>query len=381
MDSSFFGRFNALRRLPRRDQVLDDYYTQLLAEYERLDQDKLTPAIKTFVAEAKELYKKDQLTWATAFAFERLILMFLPGNEIESRAWHLRDRYRAIVTKDQYAFYEKTHKQDAKDEELKNDMASLLLVLTEYYAVRQGVEVERTGFSHRVQLMTGVLFITLSLSSPALGCLLNAHFHGFYAIAVMIVGIGVLAMGWWIGKSGWKIAGVAVLVLAAACLLVAHLNQGANCKPGAAFQGTSFFTTLTMVIIAGLFGGAFSMLQRVQSPIMSDDPLGNLLALRTAKREILLSPILGAVGALVLYCIFDAKLLTGELFPKMYEVEHHVKGSLPFSDYLSQAGPLAGVDHAKLLVWSFLAGFSERLLPDALDRLTKQATSKDTTSK
>jgi hypothetical protein len=380
---SFWERFKTLRRLrlPRRDQVLDDYYTQLHAEYERLDSSKLPKSMTDLANEAQVLHEKDRLTWAMAFAFERMILMFLPDAEIAARAWHLRDRYRGIVTKDQYALYEKTHDPDATGDVLRNDMASLLLALTEYYAVRQGIEVERTGFSNRVQMMTGVLLLILGLSYPAIGCLL-ATLGPAHAVAALVIGIGVFAGGWWTGNNSWKNSGVAILVLVFAGLLVGVISHYSNPEPSQCAKGSPpFFTTLVMVIIAGLFGGAFSMLQRVQSPIMDGDPLSNLLALRTAKREILLSPILGAVGALVLYCIFDAKLLTGDLFPRMYEVKKAGSGSLDFATYLSQAGPSEGVDHAKLLVWSFLAGFSERLLPDALDRLTKQTASKDKTNK
>jgi hypothetical protein len=33
-------------------------------------------------------------------------------------------------------------------------------------------------------------------------------------------------------------------------------------------------------------------------------------------------------------------------------------------------------DYAKLMVWSFLAGFAERLVPDTLSRFVAQGTSK-----
>lgn len=380
--NTFWESFKTLRRLrlPRRDQVLDDYYMQLRAEYERLDPSQLSKSITDFANKCQALHEKDRLTWSAVFAFERMILMFLSNAEVAARAWHLRDRYRNIVTKDQYALYEKTHDQNAKDDVLKNDMASLILVLTEYYVVRQGIEVERTGFSHRVQVMTGVLLLILGLSYPAMSNLLVKHFWGPYGIAALVVGVGIFSIGWWTGNGGWKNSGVAILVLTVAGLLVAAINGSESSSPGKGADGaTPFFTTLIMVVIAGLFGGAFSMLQRVQSPIADGDPLSNLLALRTAKREILLSPILGAIGALVLYCIFDAGLLKGDLFPAMFPVPKADKGSLSFAHYLFAAGPVAGVDHAKLLVWSFLAGFSERLLPDALDRLTKQAASKGET--
>ncbi len=302
-----------------------------------------------------------------------MILAYLPEGEVAARAWYLRDRYRGIVTKDQYALYEKTHDPDAKGEVLRNDMSSLLLALAEYYAVRQGIEVERTGFSHRVQVMTGVLLVILGLSYPAVGKLLARVDVTAVALAAL-VGVAVFISGWWGGRGGWKNSGVAILVLVTTAFLVGLIDKAGN-------GGTPFFTTLMMVIIAGLLGGAYSMLQRVQSPITDGDPLTNLLALRTAKREILLPPILGALGALVLYCIFDAELLKGTLFPIMFHVPAPKDGSLPFTSYLSAAGPEAGIDHAKLLVWSFLAGFSERLLPDALDRLTKQAASDNTTKK
>src|SRR4029078_4561252 len=69
---------------------------------------------------------------------------------------------------------------------------------------------------------------------------------------------------------------------------------------------------------------------------------------------ILQSMFTGAAFALVLWLMFLGGLLSGELFPK--EI----------------AGPLTSPipkDLAKLLVWSFIAGFAERFVPDLLDKL------------
>ncbi|HEY0558300.1 MAG TPA: YrzE family protein [Thermoanaerobaculia bacterium] len=371
--ASYIATFKAFRRLrlPRRDEVLDGYYTLLYAEYERFPPG--LPAEVTAVArQVKDLHDKDRLTWPKALAFERVILTLLPDAEIQARAWHLRDRYRRIVTKDQFALYEQTHDKNAKGDVLRNDMISLLVAMTEYYTVRQGIELERTGFSQRVQMFTGVLILILGLSSRGVSHLLPWFFKG-PGFAALAVGAAICGLGWWTGNSGWRSGGVAIMALVSVGLVVAAIGTagGSNNECGS----TQVFTTLVMVIIAGLFGGAFSMLQRVQSPIADGDPLSNLLALRATKREIFLPPIVGAVGALVLYCLFDSQLLPNAIFPKMFEVKHSSQGSLSFLDYLDHAGPMDGIDHAKLLIWSFLAGFSERLLPDALDRLTKQASS------
>lgn len=43
--------------------------------------------------------------------------------------------------------------------------------------------------------------------------------------------------------------------------------------------------------------------------------------------------------------------------------------SVAFSNFIQQTGPSSGVNYALLIIWSFLAGFAERLVPDALSKL------------
>src|SRR5579863_7915724 len=144
---------------PRRDRALDAYFVQLSSDYRHADPQQADGAAKCLVGQSKEDSAADGLTWAAAFAVERAVLRLLPDAELASRAWHVRERYRLAATKDQYEAYDKDPLRVAKatGDTLRNELDSLLLALTDYYRLKQGIDAERTEFSHRVQVLTVVL--------------------------------------------------------------------------------------------------------------------------------------------------------------------------------------------------------------------------------
>jgi hypothetical protein len=71
---------------------------------------------------------------------------------------------------------------------------------------------------------------------------------------------------------------------------------------------------------------------------------------------------------------FIGDLLEGALFP---EVNFEKGGRLSIVEFLQTAGPSGGIEYAKLMVWSFLAGFAERLVPDTLSRFVAKKESSD----
>lgn len=90
------------------------------------------------------------------------------------------------------------------------------------------------------------------------------------------------------------------------------------------------------------------------------------------------SSIFGGVFAIILMLIFQGGLgaTIGDinLFP-VYCMDYPITSSMDFFELLS-CYPETGADVAKLLVWSFLAGFSERMVPGALGKLSSRIGSK-----
>jgi hypothetical protein len=124
--------------------------------------------------------------------------------------------------------------------------------------------------------------------------------------------------------------------------------------------------TMMLAMLAGSIGGFVSMQSRLQAANTRSLPLLDRIELETEQFSLYLSPISGAIFAAILYFLFMGHYLQGTLFPEVSEESL----KLP-------------VNFGGLIVWSFLAGFAERLVPDVLSRLVARsgATAEKTSAK
>ena len=122
-------------------------------------------------------------------------------------------------------------------------------------------------------------------------------------------------------------------------------------------------TTVILVLLMGALGGFLSVQQRLEKIPTEQDPVLTMFQLHNGRFAVRLAPLTGAICALVLFLIFQAELLKGTAFPDM--------GKLNLAP-----------EYGKLLLWSFIAGFAERFVPDTLDNLVPkraETTAKGTT--
>jgi hypothetical protein len=127
--------------------------------------------------------------------------------------------------------------------------------------------------------------------------------------------------------------------------------------------------TFVIVLLMGTLGGFVSTHLRLQSSASEGDAIESLAKLDHGWLSIFISPVSGAIFAAILYMLFAGAFLTGTVFPEIATPAEKIKDGLSFGAFATLTGPATGVDFSKLLVWSFIAGFAERFVPDALSRI------------
>jgi hypothetical protein len=123
----------------------------------------------------------------------------------------------------------------------------------------------------------------------------------------------------------------------------------------------------------GLLGGFVSIQQRLKK--IGDEELE---LLSQSWYQILLIPIYGGIFAGILYVGFLSNIVEGPLFPKFAApvFTQPIPTTNDIRAFLQQTYPASGADLAKLIFWAFVAGFSERLVPQIIDKSQREAEEK-----
>jgi hypothetical protein len=158
-----------------------------------------------------------------------------------------------------------------------------------------------------------------------------------------------------------------LLIISRRLLLFAALSLLAT---SLLFAMTLFWNERLMVswlaFECGIIGGFVSIQQRLRK-IKTDE----LVLLSQSWATILVIPIYGGIFALVLYVLFLSGLVEGHLFPKFYIPEFSIPPTTEnVVAFLSETNPSQGSDMAKLIFWTFIAGFSERFVPQIIQQVS-----------
>lgn len=130
----------------------------------------------------------------------------------------------------------------------------------------------------------------------------------------------------------------------------------------------SFVGTFALVWNCGMLGGAVSLQQRLRNA-ESDE----VDALSSSWPSLLMVPVIGGVFAFLLCILFMSEILDVSLFPKFMDQDCTANARDNLVAFIFKTGPVSTGGTAKLLFWSFVAGFSERFVPQIVRSVSKRA--------
>lgn len=137
-------------------------------------------------------------------------------------------------------------------------------------------------------------------------------------------------------------------------------------------SGSGHSSLLLLIVLSGALGSFFSALLRLYS--FEELPKGFVESgigrqMLYSVMYSLIPPIVGSIAAAVLYVCFASEIIKSDLFPKF---ECRIQTCKTFADFVFEFGPGSPDQFAKALFWGFVAGFSERLVPDLLQRMSER---------
>ena len=143
--------------------------------------------------------------------------------------------------------------------------------------------------------------------------------------------------------------------------------------------GRGGVTITIAVIVAGAGGGFVSSLRRLYS-FQDIFPRREYVQLFRKMNFYVVAysfvpAVVGMIGAVMIYLVFAAGILKDDLFPEFHCA---IEKCTDFHDFVSYWSPKDSAAFAKAIVWGFISGFSERFVPDILNRLaSKEPEAKD----
>ena len=324
------------------------YFDQLLGEYALIPEENVSAQYKKEITEIEDLRDKkpEKLTWDNLLKLELILLEIMPVERLMRRAWITRTRFRDVVGAEVYKEYLGTNPplpqlnppitsppSDAGD---LPDAPSLV----SFHPYNMTSDEERA--------LRGDLQVILE--------------DTFWRFRIRTA--WEERRNWFAKAFGWIYAVLVLFGLGPVIFLI-------YLPPGNADELHPIFTLLAVTMI-GALGGFVSMLQRLQSLPSGGQRNENLIEMVYGRNSILSQSLLsGACFSLVLLFIFLGGLLRGGLFP-----DYPDQNGATFI-HLLRTVSLDGTQFAKLLVWSFIAGFAERFVPDFLDRFSAKEKARD----
>jgi hypothetical protein len=303
---NFLSRKLSIKNNGSEQDFLESYRTVLFGQFASMSR-KIADSSAEAEAQRVIHMLPDQIQWEDLYSLELAMLRLQPADELRRQAWSLRNEYEEIAASDEWDDYKASNPPEF------GGPSGVVVPVADEAPLRADLVRLQQEIHWRYIVMWAFEDYRSSVT-------LWSWFGGLIAV-IVFTALGLIGNRLWpVHSFEWKL--------------------------------------LSLVGALGVMGGLTSTLRRIQKLSWSGNADTDIAKLG-GSLSVYLSPCLGGVFAVLLFFLIAGKLMDGSFFPTL---------NLGDCVHDGLACP-SGADFAKLVVWSFVAGFAEQLVPDNLARL------------
>lgn len=380
------------------------FFDHLYSEYLTIESSIKDPKVRTLLQEIYERRQRRELTWANIYTFDLTLVDERPTETLIRKAYDARAKYRSVAGQKEYDEYLASKPPDLTDIQLKPDntppdpiellRADIKYLLGKFYLyyamlpVREGL---RDDLTKRAAIVTGIVVVAI------------------LAAIILNVGVSIIlgethSMDDKSSLAQYPVVFVTVLTVTLAgiiggCVSMLQRIQSAPSEGDALFNlaaltngwrgillspmyGGIFASLLFVLFAAGILNGSIFPVINTPKVVLIAAPLPNPKPAASAPSFPSSTPTSNPSGSATPSTEAPDKNAAGAGSAPKAGAPPSSSGStstsaappersnvLQIKDFLKETGPADGISYAMLIIWSFLAGFAERLVPDTLNRL------------
>jgi len=376
------------------------FFDHLYSEYLTLKQSLANDGHAKMLDEIHRKRVAHNLTWSDIYTFDLTLVDARTPEGLVRKAYDARARYRSIAGQKEYDEYLASKPPDLATIRfdagapppdpaaiLRADIKYLLSKFYLYYAMLPVRERVRDRLTRRATIVTGL--VVMAIAAAILVNVTASYFTGEQTAKTFVVFITILTV---------TLAGII-----GGCVSMLQRIQSAPSEGDALFNLAALNNGWSGIILSPLYGGIFATLLFVlfaagilkgsvfptihtpkavpsvaipsASPTAKASPVGSSSA--SPSDSPLASPSVSPTESsspnttlnLAVTGDDNSDQKEAKASPTPLKMQPAPESVLQIQHFLQETGPADGIAYALLIIWSFLAGFAERLVPDTLNRL------------
>src|SRR5256885_5321924 len=386
------------------------FFDHLYSEYIALRPTITDPHLVSLLDEIHERRRKHDLSWSDIYTFDLTLVDARPPESLIRKAYDARAKYRSVAGQKEYDEYIASKPLDLGaiqidpdaqppkpnvivERELRADIRYLLSKFYLYYALLPAREALRDDLTKKAVLLTSavVLVIALAIALNVGGTFFIPGMDQYSSVVVTVLTVALA------GIVGGCVSMLQRIQAAPsdgdALFNLAAMTNGWRGILLSPIYGAIFASLLFILFAAGILNGSvFPTIvtptrnsvaaTAIQSPTPARTASPAAASVPAPSSDVATSDTLPMVKSSARATASPtaeiqnppAKAAGTATVQGEVRIDTPPKDSevLQIKDFLRRTGPASGISYSLLIIWSLLAGFAERLVPDTLNRLVQK---------